>query len=152
MVEVPAGFPRLDKEAITGRVWSCPKENPDCTRKVPCRSCLGRRNRRKGRTKQRAAQKGLGIPMTRVSSANGQEENWRGFVRSEVKSGAQARPLATRFLSAEAQSDAATPIGDARPFVFLAMPDGWGSDGIVAFRLSRVAEVVAALYEMWVSE
>lgn len=146
MAEVPPGFPKRKEDQA--RPWACSKENEDCTRTSPCPSCLGRRNRARGRRKQRLAQRGIGIPLTRFHTNNGAEENWQGLVRAEVKSGKQVQSLAARYLAAEAQSEAARAIGDTRPFIFLAMPLGWGSDGIVAYRVSKAGEVLNALLEM----
>lgn len=80
----------------------------------------GKRNRAKGDAKARRARKMLGI-----GGANTRhEELWAGAVRVEVKSGAQIEPIATRYFAAERQSEAQRPIGDIRPFVMVAMPDG----------------------------
>ena len=141
MAEVPAGFP-LSKEE-QARPWRCPKENPACTRTKPCRSCLGRRNRRSGMRKQRTARKGLGIKV-QFSGQGGNEETWNGAVRVEVKSGAQAGPVWTRYKAAEDQSEANKSIGDSRPFVAVFMPSGM-TDGLVVCRLSRLPAVLEAL-------
>lgn len=102
-----------------------------------CRPCIGRRNRRSGREKQTAARKALGV-VDRFQSRLGDEENWRlPWARVEVKSGAQVGPIATRFLKAEAQSEAARPVGDLRPFVMIAMPPGM-TDGLLIVRLRDV--------------
>jgi hypothetical protein len=63
-----------------------------------------------------------------------------------MKAGAQIKPAVTAFLRMEAQSEAQRPFGDNRPFVGVAMPDG-SKDGIVMMRLSKLTDVVAALYE-----
>ena len=92
---------------------------------------MGKRNRAKGDSKARKARKALGIP-----GANSRhEEIWGGDIRVEVKAGAQIKPVVTAFLKCEAQSEAARPIGDHRPFMMVAMPDEW-SDGLVVMRLS----------------
>jgi hypothetical protein len=98
------------------RPWVCPKEDTACTRTKPCRSCLGRRNRRKGQRAQRDFQKRAGLVRQQFRGADGNEEQWRDFFRWEHKSAGIARPVLTRFLAAEAQSEAARPIGDLRPF------------------------------------
>jgi len=59
----------------------------------------------------------------------------------EVKAGAQIGPIATRFAAARAQSEASKALGDIRPFLMVAMPDGT-SDGIVLMRLEEFAELV----------
>lgn len=97
----------------------------------------GKRNRAKGDAKARAARKKLGIP-----GANSRhEETWGGRFRVEMKAGAQVGPIATRFLQAWAQSEAARAHGDIRPFAMVAMPDG-STDGIVLMKLSEFAELI----------
>lgn len=96
-----------------------------------CPRCMGKRNRAKGDSKARKARKALGIPG--VNSRH--EEIWGGDIRVEVKAGAQIKPVVTAFLKCEAQSEAARPFGDHRPFMMVAMPDEW-SDGLVVMRLS----------------
>ena len=133
----------LTKEQQTGRVWACPKEAAECCRKTPCRSCLGRRNRRKGRVKQNAARKALGVPDAGFSSKAANEENWRDpFFVDEVKSGKQCGPVATRFLLWERQAVQNRAVGDLRVPRVTAMPEGWGSDGIVMVRASVWKSVV----------
>ena len=99
----------------------------------PCASCLGRRNRRKGKRKQLAARTGLGITARHV--LGGQEESWAGAWAVEVKAGAQVRPCTSRFTAAWTQARAAQETGDERPVVIVLMPDG-SSDGVVLMRLS----------------
>ncbi len=97
-------------------------------------SARGKRNRAKGDSKARRARKRLGI-----GGANTRhEEHWGGHLRLEVKAGSQVEPIATRFNAAEKQSAQAKAIGDIRPFVMVAMPDGT-QDGIVLMRLSQFA-------------
>jgi hypothetical protein len=100
----------------------------------------GKRNRTKGDSKARRARKklGLGGHLTR------HEENWGGIFRTEIKAGAQVGPIYTRFRDAKAQSDAAKALGDVRPFVMVAMPDGT-SEGIVLMTLTEFAEIVSLL-------
>lgn len=123
--------------------WVCRKEDPACTRKVPCRSCLGRRNRRSGLKKQRDARKTLGIPSAKFAGLNGNEENWRGPVRVEVKSGAQAKPVWTRYALSEDQAESNKAVGDARPFLAVFMPPGM-TDGLFVGRISQLAAIVEA--------
>ena len=103
-------------------------------------SARGRRNRTKGDSKARRARKklGLGGHLTR------HEENWGGYFRTEVKAGAQVGPIFTRFRLAERQSNAAKALGDIRPFIMVAMPDGT-TDGIVLMSLSEFSELAAML-------
>lgn len=97
-------------------------------------SARGKRNRAKGDSKARRARKRLGI-----GGANTRhEEHWGGHLRIEVKAGNQVEPIATRFNAAERQSAQGKAIGDIRPFIMVAMPDGT-QDGIVLMRLSQFA-------------
>lgn len=98
----------------------------------------GKRNRAKGDSKARKARKRLGI----AGANTRHEELWGGAVRVEIKAGAQVEPIATRFRAAEQQSNASKSIGDIRPFVFVAMPDEWGSEGLVIMRLSEFADLL----------
>ena len=91
----------------------------------------GKRNRTKGDTKARKARQALGIGG--VNSRH--EEVWGGAVRVEVKAGAQINPIATRYMLAEQQSEQHRPIGDNRPFMLVAMPDGM-VDGLIVMRIS----------------
>lgn len=113
----------------------------------------GINNRRKGMKKQRSARKVLeevaGVESAaRYSSLTSNEESWRLPVRVEVKAGKQVGPIETRFTKAEDQSERNThsprAVGDTRPFVMVAMPDGW-SDGLVICRLSQLGVVIDAL-------
>lgn len=133
------------------RVWNCRKGVETCTYKKPCPSCLGRRNRRSGLKKQREARKALGIPPAKVASVLSNEEGWRDpHFRDEVKSGAQTKPAATRFLAAEKQADANKAIGDFRDFRHVLMPPDWGSEGLVQVRLSTWRKIIRpALDAYW---
>lgn len=145
------GFPKLDKAT---RPWQCRNDDPTCTRAAPCRADLGARNRRKGLVKQREARKTLervtGTQAGRFSSQTANEELWRLSVRVEAKAGAQVKPIVTRYVAARAQSDAGHATGDPRPFVFVAVPDGWPagkflltvhSDDLDALGLAIVGEL-----------
>jgi hypothetical protein len=105
----------------------------------------GRINRQKGKRKQAAARRVFEDIFDVHASWHGKkgnEETWDHITscRLEVKAGAQVGPMATRYLKAEKQSEAARAIGDVRPFVFVAMPDGWGSEGLFICRLSNLKE------------
>ena len=100
----------------------------------------GQRNRAKGDGKARRARKKLGLTATGKAGSR-HEEHWAGFFRVEVKAGAQVGPIATRFAAARSQSEASKALGDIRPFLMVAMPDGT-SDGIVLMRLEEFAELV----------
>lgn len=102
----------------------------------------GKRNRAKGDGKARKARKALGL----VGVNSRHEEHWGGAFRVEVKAGAQINPIFTRYRLAEHQSEVARPLGDIRPFVMVAMPDG-ESDGLVVMRLSDFANITVLLQE-----
>ena len=72
------------------------------------------------------------------------EEHWGGRCRVEMKAGKQVAPIATRFELARAQSEAARPTGDVRPFLMVAMPEGT-RDGIVLMRLSDFVDEFGTL-------
>ena len=108
----------------------------------------GLTNKNKGRRKQNLARKKLRIPDTKFRSQMGNEESWQGKVRVEVKAGKQVQTLWTKYQKAKEQSDANTSIGDTRPFMFVAMPDGT-SNGLVVVELDKLDEVVFALLETW---
>ncbi len=103
----------------------------------------GKRNRTKGDSKARRARKKLGLYAT-GNAGSRHEEHWSGAFRIESKAGAQVGPIATRFYEAKAQSDAAKAIGDIRPFVMVAMPDGT-SRGIILMDLDEFSDLVSLL-------
>lgn len=106
----------------------------------------GRINRQKGKRKQAAARRVFeAVYQVTVSWAGkkGNEESWDHLpCRLEIKAGQQVGPMATKYLAAEKQSNAARAHGDVRPFVFVAMPDDWGTDGLMVVRLSVFRELM----------
>lgn len=131
----------ITKEAQTGRVWNCKANSDGCTYKEPCRSCLGRRNRRKGLRAQQKARKALNIPTSKWAAKNTNEETWDDpYWRNEVKSGGQINPVANAFMKAEKQSEASRAIGDNRPFRLITNPTGWGGEGLVTVRWTTWAK------------
>jgi hypothetical protein len=92
------------------------------------------------------AAKEAGIVLNRLGA--GHEENYAGAVRMESKAGKQVGPVHTRYLDARAQSEAARPIGDHRPFVFVAGPDD-APYLLWVIRSDDLPQVVAALAENW---
>ncbi len=106
----------------------------------------GKRNKKSGARKQSAAATKIGIP--RSSLRPGHEEFLPGALRIEVKSGAQVGPIWTRFLNAEAQSEAQRSVGDHRPFAFIAAPAGTKRQLLVC-DLDRIVEVCTAILENW---
>lgn len=112
-------------------------------------SCRGRRNRNKGKTGQRAAREALRLSRERWVGREANEETWTAAVRVEVKAGgSMANPIQLRYDKMRAQSDAATAIGDTRPFVGVVKADGH-SDVIVMVKGADLPNVVQALLEEW---
>lgn len=108
-----------------------------------CRRCGGKRSRRTGLEAQREGARGVGVP--RVGSMwPGHEEDYRGALRVESKAGGQVGPIITRFLAAEAQSEAKRPIGDHRPFAMIAAHE---KCQVLVFRVSAARDVLSALAE-----
>lgn len=107
-------------------------------------SAMGKRNRTKGDRRAAKARKTLGL----VGANSRHEEHYGGPVRYENKAGAQVGPIHTRYLAARAQSEQARPIGDTRPFVFSASPDGAAYD-LFVIRSDDLEAVVFALAEAW---
>lgn len=103
----------------------------------------GRRNRHKGDQKAGAVRRALNL--TGANSRH--EELWGGALRIEIKAGKQVQPIETRFRLAEMQSEQQRPLGDIRPFVMAAMPDGT-SDGIILCRLSVFKQILLSLEDL----
>ena len=110
----------------------------------------GRRSRNKGMRKQNEARKQLRIPNAKFRSNMGNEENWRGNLRFEVKAGKQIQTMWTKFLKMEEQSDNNLPDYGAnkKPFVGVLKPDGT-SDGLIMFRISDLENVVTGFVMNW---
>jgi hypothetical protein len=110
----------------------------------------GKRSRNKGMRKQREARKQLKIPNSRFRSNMGNEENWRGELRFEVKAGKQIQTIWTKFLKMEDQSNAnLADVGkNMKPFVGVIKPDGT-TDGLVMFRISDIENVVVGFLQNW---
>ncbi len=144
--------PQVEPIPKETRLWKCRRDDASCSRTKPCVACRGARNRRSGMRKQREARKALeavtGKDAARFVGQLGNEESWSGLpLRVEVKSGAVAGPVWTKYAAAEAQSAASKAIGDVRPFVFVAMGQRT-SDGLLVCRLSELGRVVEALVNL----
>lgn len=150
----PADLP-FSKQAQLKRPWNCRAGNDGCERTKPCRSCLGRRVRRRGQKDQRRGVRALenlyGVDAAQWRGLMANEENYNHLpVRTENKGGQAASVVATKFLASESQSEAARPVGDVRPFVATFIPPGWGeNDGLIVIRLSKLPQVMATLIETW---
>lgn len=126
------------------------KENRICPnsgvplRVCSCYSCRGRRNRNKGKTKQRQARRGLEKTFQQIAGpsmvSTSNEETWRLPVRAEVKAGGMAKTVDTFYRNTKAQADADKAIGDSRPFLAVAMVDG-STDGLAVIRLSDLVQL-----------
>ncbi len=110
----------------------------------------GKRSRNKGMRKQNEARKQLRIPNAKFRSNMGNEENWRGNLRFEVKAGKQIESIWNKFKKMEEQSDVNNPeYGTGRrPFVGVIKPDGT-SDGLVMFKISDIENVITGFVMNW---
>lgn len=134
----------LDACELFGRLGKPDKEGRRHVRLCKCRGCGGRRNRTSGLKKQRVARKALGVPPQKFGDSN--EERWADVhFANEVKSGKQCGPVANWWRRVEAQvlANEADHGDRRRPVRAVAMPEGWGSDGLVVVRLSTWREQVA---------
>lgn len=104
----------------------------------------GRRSRTKGDSKARVIRRRLGLQGARTRH----EEAWGGPVRTEAKAGGKARPVRTAYEACRAQSEAARPFDDHRPFVASFAPDGTGHTYTV-IRDDDLEGVVFALAAAW---
>jgi hypothetical protein len=92
--------------------------------------------------------KELALRTEKFVGRTGNEEHWHASrLRFEVKAGKQVEPIAVRYLRARQQSDAAKSIGDTRPFVMAAVPDG--SQTLLVIRADEIRAVVDAFCEEW---
>lgn len=143
-----------DACTLFGTLGRSDKQGRRHVRGCGCRVCLGRRNRRGGLTKQRVARKALGVKPQKFGDSN--EERWSDeHFANEVKSGKQCGPLLNWWRKVEAQVQAnEAEFGDRRrPVRAVAMPEGWGSDGLVVVRLSTWRDQIGpALDEFYGSE
>jgi len=109
----------------------------------PCKSCIGRRSRGKGKRAERSFRKGRGLKISPAAAAVG-EEAFGDTIRWEIKAGARmANPVGMRYLKCEEQAEAAKAIGDVRPFAAVFKPDGYG-DELIVVRRSKFTEVAKA--------
>lgn len=104
----------------------------------------GKRNRSKGDSKARRVRKNLGL----AGANTRHEEHWGGGLRIEAKAGAKANVVNTAYRNSRAQSEAARPVGDNRPFMATFSPDGVGHD-LYVVRSDDMEAVVFALAEAW---
>lgn len=107
------------------------------TKGCVCRVCSGRWNKRNGHAKQRVARKALGVAPRKYGDTH--EETWAdAYFANEVKSGKQCGPVANWWRKVEGQvlANEADHGDRRRPVRAVAMPEGWGSDGLVVVRLS----------------
>lgn len=147
----------LDRKLVTPipketRPWACKREVESCTRKTPCPSCRGSRNRRKGKRGQHANRRALEDVCDVQASWAGKLANEETAdhlpVRYENKAGKAggANTIARFYLAAEGQSEHARAHGDNRPFCATFSPDGM-SDGLLVLRISQLPAFVQAVVE-----
>lgn len=111
-----------------------------------CIACRNRNNRKRGLSKQAAAAKRIGLATAKFLPSD--EEAFAGAFRWEHKATkAEAGPVWTAYRKVEAQSEAARPIGDHRPFLAVFTAPGENKDGLVVVRQSKLLEVAVAVIE-----
>lgn len=117
-------------------------------RACPCPRCRGRRNRKNGLRAQGKALRELGLVDGRRAPSDEEFVSDNCFA-NEVKSGKQVGPLVNWWVRTEAQVLANRPDygGKRLPARCVAMPDGFGGDGLVVVRLSTWVELVRPALE-----
>ena len=104
----------------------------------------GRLNRQKGKRKQAAVRRELEIIFDSPciwEQMKRDEETWLHLpVGVEVKAGAQAAPIHTRYTNARAQHFAAIP-NEHRPFIYVACPDNL-ADSYIVIKLSDLGRII----------
>lgn len=98
-------------------------------------SAIGRRSRSKGQTKQRMIRRFLerifNSPPPPGMAKLGHEENWTHLpVNVQVKAGKQTHPAANVYVNTRTVNQIQLA-GDARPYMVVLVPDGWGQRGII---------------------
>ena len=109
--------------------------------------CKGARVRKGGGDGQRDSAKRAGVKKVGSMYA-GQEEHYDGETRIEIKTGAQVKPMVTAFDKHKAQSEAARPIGDERPFVLHVRLNPYGKRQLTTFESNSTDEYRQTLYAM----
>ena len=122
MTQLP-GPEKADCPCGCGRFGKPLKTRRGHIRGCTCKPCLAGRNSKAGKAQHRRIARKLSA-MQPGATATSEEERWNTPFRYEVKSGAQAGPIITRFLSAKQQSMGHKAIGDPRPFAFIASHKG----------------------------
>jgi hypothetical protein len=124
----------------------CPCDKDTCTvygvllarsghvRGCGCRKCIAGRNSRQGKAAHRRIARELGAA-TPGRGASSHEESWVHAWRLEVKTGAQAGPVVTRFNAAKAQSEQSRAYGDHKPFAAIFDPRRKGEPTVVCMEL-----------------
>lgn len=96
--------------------YGMPTKKRGHPRTCKCRACVAGRNSRQGKAGHRKIARQLGAA-TPGRGSSSHEESWVSPWRVEVKTGAQAGPVVTRWRLSRDQSDASKSLGDHRPFV-----------------------------------
>lgn len=146
MTALPEGFPKIKGEGV----WNCRKDDAACTRKQPCNSCRGARNRRKGKRRQngtlRVFEDVCDVRATWAGKRANEETYDHLPIRNENKAGhaGGANAVGRHYLASEGQSEANRAIGDLRPFLATFSPDGMGDDLFVG-RMSLLPQIIEAI-------
>lgn len=135
--QCPCGFPsctQFGKPLKSGHVKFC-----------PCPKCRAGRNSRSGKARHRKLARELGAVGVGRGATSHEESFMLPWGRVEIKTGAQAGPVWTRFHNARSQSETSRPYGDARPFVGIFWT---GKKGEPALAVVTVGELQALLAEL----
>lgn len=109
-----------------------------------CKPCLAGKNSRRGKALHRKVARQLGTAPKGFATSS--EEAWRvPWARLEVKTGAQAGPVHTRWEAARNQSNVSRPLGDGRPFVFVAWTGKNGEPPLAVIELAELVTLMEAL-------
>ena len=96
--------------------YGMPTKRRGHPRTCKCKACVAGRNSRQGKAGHRKIARMIGAA-TPGRGATSHEESMTGPWRVEIKTGAQAGPVVTRYRLSREQSEASKSLGDHRPFV-----------------------------------
>lgn len=105
-----------------------------------CPRCLAGRNSKKGKALHRQVARQLGAA-TPGRGSSSHEESWVHAWRVEVKTGAQAGPVTTRWRASRDQSEASRAFGDSRPFVAIFTTGAKGDPTLAVLELETLQRI-----------
>lgn len=134
----------------------CPCNFPSCTqfgkplksghvKFCPCPQCRAGRNSRSGKARHRKIARQLGAVGDGRGATSHEESFTLAWGRVEIKTGAQAGPVWTRFQNAREQSEGQRPFGDGRPFVFIAWTGKKGEPALAVLTVEDLQTLMDAI-------